>query len=149
MKLLFWLWFSVVSSPMLFGIAVVAIIVCILATRKAGRTYRKAWRVGVILPTILLLLAVSVWKIHRFCSHVVDPKAYQAVEVGMTKEQVANLLGEPSKRELMTKGQVAYWRQTHRGAVHTVWRYEKLGIFEFIQIYFDENGRIEGKSLDR
>ena len=130
-KLLFWVWFSVVSSPMLFGLAVVAIIVGILATRKAGRTYREAWRVGVILPTILLLLAVSVWKIHRFTSHAVDPKAYQAVEVGMTKEQVANLLGEPPERNL------------------AVWRYEIKGVFEFVEIDFDENGRVRQKSLDR
>ena len=129
--LIFWLFFSVVSSPVLFGLAVVAIIACILATRKAKKTHKVHWRIGVILPTILVLLAVSAWKIHRFNSHVVSPKAYEVIEVGMTKEQVASLLGEPPNRNL------------------AVWRYEKPGIFEFVEIYFDEDGNVKQKSLDR
>lgn len=132
MKLLiFWLFFSVVSSPILFGLAVVAIIACILATRKAKKTHKALWRTGVILPTILVLLAVSVWKIHRFNSHVVDPEAYQAVEVGMTKEQIADLLGEPADKNL------------------AIWRYDKPGVFEFAEIYFDEDGKVNQKTLDR
>lgn len=130
-ELFFWLWFSVVSSPVLFGLAVVAIIACILATRKTNKTHRVAWRVRVILPTILVLLAVSVWKIHRFTSHIVDPEAYEAIEVGMTQERVADLLGQPPDRNL------------------PVWRYEKPGVFEFVEIYFDEDGKVKEKTLDR
>lgn len=129
--LIFWLLFSVVSSPILFGLAVVAIIACILATRKAKKTRKVHWRIGVILPVILVLSAVSVWKIHRFNSHVVDSEAYEVIEVGMTKEQVADLLGEPLCRNL------------------AAWRYEKPGIFEFVEIYFDENGKVKQKFLDR
>lgn len=129
--LIFWLFFSVVSSPILFGLAIVAIIACILATRKANRTHKVAWRIGVILPTILVLLAVSVWKIHRFTSHIVDPEAYEAIEVGMTQERVADLLGQPPDRNL------------------PVWRYEKPGVFEFVEIYFDEDGKVKEKTLDR
>ena len=132
MKLLiFWLFFSVVSSPILFGLAVVAIIACILATRKAKKANKVYWRVGVILPTILVLLAVSAWKIQRFTSHVVSPKAYEVIEVGMTKEQVADLLGEPPNRNL------------------AVWKYARPGVFEFAEIYFDEDGNVKQKSLDR
>ena len=129
--LLFWLWFSVMSSPILFGLAVIAIVGCILATRKIGKTYRSAWRIGVILFAILICSAVSAWKIQRFGSHVVDPNAYEAVEVGMTKEQVVKLLGEPANANL------------------TVWRYDKSGVFEFVKICFDEVGLVRSKILDR
>jgi len=147
--LLFWLWFSVMSSPILFGLALIAIVGCILATRKIGKTYRSAWRIGVILFAILICSTVSAWKIQRFSSHVIDPNAYEAVEVGMTQEQVANLLGEPSKRELMTKEQVLYWRQTPIGTVHSIWRYDKSGVFEYVEIRFDEAGLVKSKVLDR
>ncbi|MHC4544948.1 MAG: hypothetical protein ACYTDW_10730 [Planctomycetota bacterium] len=130
-KILFWLWFSVVSSPMLFGLGVVLIVACIFLTRKMAKIYRLRWQVGVIVLTVLVLSVVSSWKIQRFCSHVVDPKAYQVVEVDMTKEQVANLLGEPAERNL------------------AVWRYEIKGVFEFVEIDFDENGRVKQKALDR
>ena len=129
--LIFWLFFSVVSSPVLFGLAVVAIIACILATRKTPQSTRKAWRVGVILPTILVFLAVGAWKTHRFNSHVVDPGAYEVIEVGMTKEQVASLLGEPTNRNL------------------AVWKYARPGVFEFAEVYFDEDGKVKQKFLDR
>ncbi len=132
MKLLiFWLFFSVVSSPVLFGLGVVAIIVCILATRRAKKANKVYWRAAVILPTILVLLTVSAWKIDRFNSHVVDPQDYEAIEVGMTKEQVADLLGEPLNRKL------------------AVWSYKKPGVFEFAEIYFDDDGKVRWKSLDR
>lgn len=84
-----------------------------------------------ILPTILVLLAVSVWKIHRFNSRVVDPRAYEAIELGMTAEQVADLLGQPAESDLV------------------VWRYEKPGVFEFVEICFDEDGKVRQKILDR
>ena len=129
--LFFWLWFSVESSPVLFGLVIFAIIVSILATRKASRTYRTARWVGVILPTTLVLLAVSVWKIQRFTSHVIDPYAYEATEVGMTKDQVAGLLPEPPDRNL------------------AIWRYEKPGVFEFVQICFDKDAKVKRKTLDR
>ncbi|MHC4649049.1 MAG: outer membrane protein assembly factor BamE domain-containing protein [Planctomycetota bacterium] len=117
--------------PALFGLGVVAIIVCILAARRAKKANKVYWRAGVILPTILVLLTVSAWKIHRFNSHVVDPQDYEAIAVGMTKEQVAGLLGDPPDR------------------TDAVWRYERTGILEFVEIHFDEDGKVRWKSLDR
>ncbi|MHC4888209.1 MAG: hypothetical protein ACYTEO_01950 [Planctomycetota bacterium] len=128
---LFWLFFSVFSSPILFALTVVVIIASLLATRKMSRNYRTAWRGGVILLTVLVLSFVSACKIQRFRSHVVDPKAYQAVKVGMTKQQVANFLGVPPDKNLAT------------------WRYDKPGVFEFVTIYFDVDGRVKEKFLDR
>jgi 4-amino-4-deoxy-L-arabinose transferase-like glycosyltransferase len=129
--LIFWLFFSVTSSPVLFGLAVVLIIGCILSTRKADKVHKAAWRSLVILPIIIGLLTVSAWKIHRFNSHVVDPKSYEAIEKGMAKEQVSVLLGQPTDRNL------------------AVWTYRKPGIFEFAEIYFDKDGKVKQKLLDR
>lgn len=128
---LFWLWFSVLSSPILFGLAVVVIIACLLVTRKVSRTRRVAWRTAVILGTVLVFSIVSACKINRFCSHVVEPKAYEAVEVAMTRDRVANLLGEPPDSNL------------------TAWRYDKPGVWEYAVVYFDENGKVKQKFLDR
>ena len=84
-----------------------------------------------ILFAILICSTASAWKIQRFSSHVVDPNAYEAVEVGMTKEQVVKLLREPADTNL------------------TVWRYDKSGVFEFEEIRFDEAGLVKSKMLDR
>jgi len=128
---IFWLRFSVVSSPIVFALAVVVIVGFLIATRKVSRSHRSAWRAGIILLTVAVLSAVSAWKIHRFNSHVVDPQAYQAVEAGMTKQQVVNLLGAPSAKDLST------------------WRYDKPGIWEYAVIYFDGDGKVKQKFLDR
>ena len=68
MRLLLLLVFLIVSSPIFFGLGAVVIISCVLATRRISRHYRLIWRAGIIGVTVLVMFAVSGWKIHRFVS---------------------------------------------------------------------------------
>jgi len=118
-------------SLVLFILGVAAIAICALATSRAPRGRRLAWRVGAVVLVVLILTGVSAWRVKRFASHVVEPAAYEAVDKGMTKDQVAALLGEPPDRSL------------------DVWRYGKPGVWEFAQVSFDAQGRVRQKFLDR
>lgn len=133
--LVFWLCFSVISSPTLFGFGILAVIISILATRKVGKSGRIRVRLSVILLALLLLSVISVSKIHRYQSHIVDPEAYKLIEPGMTQAQVLSMLGQPYSRKCVTKN-------------HVMWRYGKQCVWEFVEIEFDTDGKVKSKFRD-
>ncbi len=106
------------------------IIVSIIAAKKSKRAAMRRVFLNVILVSILLLSIVSIMKIHRYRSHVVEPKAYESIGTGMSREKVVELLGEPSKKE------------------EAIWRYSKPGVWEFVEINFDSEGKVRSKFRD-
>ncbi len=134
-RLIFWLCFSVISSPTLFGLGILAVIISILATRKVGKSARIRIRLSVVLLALVLLSVISVSKIHRYQSLIVDPEAYKLIEPGMTQAQVLSMLDQPSSRKCVTKN-------------HVMWRYGKPGVWEFVEIEFDTEGKVRSKFRD-
>jgi hypothetical protein len=115
----------------LFGLSLLAVFITTFATARTKPSTRIKIRLSIVGAALLVCCIVSVSKIQRAQSHVVNPEAFEVIEVGMTKEQVADLLGEPPKREL------------------AIWTYKEPGVFEFAEVYFDDNGRVKEKVLDR
>lgn len=71
----------------------------------------------------------------RLNQPVVNGLAYEKVVNGLTKEQVLALLGQPHEK----------YKQY--GSVEC-WRYAKWGVWQIVDIYFDAEGRVVGKSMD-
>lgn len=88
-----------------------------------------------ILLALLLLSVNSVSKIHRYQSHIVDPEDYKLIEHGMTQAQVLSMLGQPYSRKCASKN-------------HVMWRYGKPGVWEFVEIEFDTEGKVKSKFRD-
>lgn len=129
-SIVFGVWFSIVSSPIPFVLGGLAIIASIIASKKNGRAATLKLFLPIILVSIASLSAISIVRIDQFCSHVVEPKAYEAIRLSMNKDQVIELLGEPLIQD------------------QTIWRYERPGVWEFVEIEFDTDGKVKSKFRD-
>lgn len=123
MRCFFYLVFSVILSPMLFGLSVVIIVASVLVTKKVSRTNWMAWWFGVIFVVVFLFSLTSARRLQLFC--------YGVIEVDMTKDHVASVLGEPPDKNL------------------AIWRYDRRGVLKSVEICFDEEQKVKLKNIYR
>jgi hypothetical protein len=142
----------VFSSPtiilILFGLGGGVIMMCLLLTRKMDRAQRQVWRTSTIASTLLTLLVVSVLVVLRFFGPAVSPNAFAMVRTGMTEQDVLNLLGEPSGKTAITREEAMRGVATWEHEVRSIWKYQKDGVFEFVEVYFDDDGKVVFKHRD-
>jgi hypothetical protein len=148
-------------NVMFLGLGAVLVIIGLFVLRQGG--YNFAWGASLLVfgcacflvpllrlirtKKVRLLLLICVFGFALFASigsyvfvirlnqPVVNGASYGKVVNGLTKEQVLALLGQPHEK----------YKQS--GSVEC-WRYAKWGVWQIVDIYFDAEGRVVGKSMD-
>ena len=152
-------------NVMLLGLGAVLVIIGLFALRQGGYNFAsgasllffgcacflvpllrlirtKKVRLLFIICIFGLALLASVGSyavVIRLNQPVVNGLAYEKVVNGLTKDQVLALLGQPHEK----------YKETYEryGSVER-WRYEKWGVCQIVDIYFDAEGRVVRKVMD-
>jgi biotin transporter BioY len=148
-------------NVMLLGLGAALVIIGLFVLRQGG--YNFAWGASLLFfgcacflvsllrlirtKKVRLLFLICIFGLALFASigscvfvirlnqPVVNGAAYEKVVNGFTKEQVLALLGQPHEK----------YKQY---GTEECWRYAKWGVWQIVDIYFDAEGRVVGKSMD-